>query len=273
LPPNASPLPGLEAAGEVVAVGPGVTRFGVGAMVTALLNGGGYAEFALVEEGAALPVPAGLPLAEAAAIPETFFTVWHNVFQRGGLKAGETLLVHGGSSGIGTTAILLGKAFGATVIVTAGSPDKCAACMKLGADHAVDYRAEDFVAAVSRITEGKGADLILDMVGGAYVGRNMEAVAFDGRIVQIAFLEGGEVPVNLGKLMMKRLTWTGSMLRPRTNAFKAALRAEIEAKVWPLVTAGRVRPVMDRTFPLKDAAAAHRRMESGELIGKMVLIP
>jgi len=273
LPPNASPLPGLEAAGEVVAVGPGVTRFGVGAMVTALLNGGGYAEFALVEEGAALPVPAGLPLAEAAAIPETFFTVWHNVFQRGGLKAGETLLVHGGSSGIGTTAILLGKAFGATVVVTAGSPDKCAACMKLGADHAVDYRAEDFVAAVSRITEGKGADLILDMVGGAYVGRNMEAVAFDGRIVQIAFLEGGEVPVNLGKLMLKRLTWTGSMLRPRTNAFKAALRAEIEAKVWPLVTAGRVRPVMDRTFPLKDAAAAHRRMESGELIGKMVLIP
>lgn len=273
VPANASPLPGLEAAGEIAAIGADVTGFRPGDRVTALLNGGGYAAYALAPEGAALPVPAGLPLVEAAALPETVFTVWHNVFQRGGLKAGETLLVHGGSSGIGTTAIQLAKAFGATVIVTAGLAEKCEACVRLGADHAIDYKTEDFVAAVARMTGGKGADLILDMVGGSYIARNLEAAAFDGRIVQIAFLESAETPVNVGKLMFKRLTWTGSTLRPRTDAFKAALRADIEAKVWPLVAAGKVRPVIERTFALAEAAAAHARMESGELIGKLVLLP
>ena len=273
VPPGASPLPGLEAAGEVVAVGPGAARFKLGDQVTALLNGGGYAHYAIAEEGAALPIPPGVPVQEAAAMPETFFTVWHNVFQRGALKAGETLLVHGGSSGIGTTAILLAKAFSANVIVTAGSPAKCDACAKLGADHAINYKAEDFAAAVAKATGGKGADVILDMVGGSYMARNLDAAAVDGRIVQIAFQEGAETQMNVAKLMMKRLTWTGSTLRPRTNAFKSALRADIEAKVWPLVAAGTIRPVMDRSFPLTDAAAAHRRMESGDLIGKIVLIP
>jgi len=273
VPPGASPLPGLEAAGDVVAAGPGASRFKPGDRITALLNGGGYAEYAIAEEGAALPVPAGLPMLEAAAIPETFFTVWHNVFQRGGLKVGETLLVHGGSSGIGTAAIKLAKAFGARIIVTAGSPAKCEACAKLGADHAIDYKTEDFVAAVAKATGGKGADVILDMVGGGYMARNLDAAAVDGRIVQIAFQEGAETQINVAKLMMKRLTWTGSTLRPRTNDFKAALRADLEAKVWPLIAAGTVRPVMDRSFPLTEAAAAHARMESGDLIGKIVLIP
>ncbi len=271
-PPGASPLPGLEAAGEVVAAGADTKRFKVGDKLTALLNGGGYAEYALVEEGAALLVPAGLSITDAAAMPETFFTVWHNVFQRGGLKAGERLLVHGGSSGIGTTAIMLGKAFGAEVIVTAGSAEKCAACVALGADHAINYRNEDFVAAIAKLTDGKGADVILDMVGGSYMARNLDAAAFDGRIVQIAFLEGPSLEMNVARIMMKRLTWTGSTLRPRTNAFKAALAAEIEAKVWPLVAAGKLRPVMDQSFPLADASGAHRRMEAGQHIGKIVLV-
>jgi putative PIG3 family NAD(P)H quinone oxidoreductase len=272
VPPGASPLPGLEAAGEVVALGDGTRRYKVGDSVTALLNGGGYAEYALVEEGAALPVPSGLSMTEAAALPETVFTVWHNVFERGGLQAGETLLAHGGSSGIGTTAIQLAKAFGAKVIVTAGSPEKCAACVALGADHAIDYRAEDFVAAVAKATGGAGADVILDMVGGSYMARNLDAAAPDGRIVQIAFQEGARTDMNVSKLMMKRLTWTGSTLRPRTNAFKARLASEIEAKLWPLVAAGKLRPVMNSTFPLAEAAAAHARMESGSLIGKIVLV-
>ena len=272
VPPGASLLPGLEAAGEVVAVGTETRRFKVGDVVTGLLNGGGYAQYAILEEGAALPVPAGLSMREAAAMPETFFTVWHNVFQRGCLKAGERLLVHGGSSGIGTTAILLGKAFGAEVLVTAGSAAKCAACLKLGADHAIDYKAGDWVAAVASLTGGKGADVILDMVGGGYMARNLEAAAVDGRIAQIAFLDGADTPMNVAKLMMKRLTWTGSTLRPRTNAFKAMLAAELEAKVWPLVAAGKIRPVMDQSFPLREAAAAHRRMEGGDHIGKIVLV-
>jgi putative PIG3 family NAD(P)H quinone oxidoreductase len=272
VPPGASPLPGLEASGDVVALGAGAARFAIGDQLTALLNGGGYAEYAVVEEGAALLVPAGLTMAEAAALPETVFTVWHNVFERGGLKAGERLLVHGGSSGIGTTAIQLAKAFGAEVIVTAGSPEKCAACVQLGAGHAVDYRAEDFVAAVARITGGKGVDVILDMVGGPYMARNLDAAAPDGRIVQIAFQQGATTEMNVAKLMMKRLTWTGSTLRPRTNAFKARLAREVETHVWPLVAAGKLRPVMDHQFPLAEAAAAHARMEAGAHIGKIVLV-
>ena len=273
VPPGASPLPGLEAAGEVVAIGPGTHRFKSGDRVTALLNGGGYAQYAIIEEGAALPIPGGLPVQEAAAMPETLFTVWHNVFQRGGLRPGERLLVHGGSSGIGTTAILLGKAFGAEVLVTAGSAAKCAACRTLGADYAFNYKTEDWVAAVAKATGGRGADVILDMVGGGYMARNLEAAAVDGRIVQIAFMDGAEIPMNVAKLMLKRITWTGSTLRPRTNAFKAALAADIEKMVWPLVAAGKIRPVMDQSFPLRNAAAAHRRMEAGDHIGKIVLLP
>ena len=272
VPPGASPLPGLEASGEVVAAGPDCKRFGVGDKITALLNGGGYAQYAIAEEGAALPVPAGLTMLAAGAIPETFFTVWHNVFERGGLKAGETLLVHGGSSGIGTTAILLAKAFGARVLVTAGSPEKCAACVELGADHAINYKAEDFVAAVAKATGGKGADVILDMVGGSYMARNLDAAAMDGRIVQIAFLDGATLDMTVSKLMLKRLTWTGSTLRPRSNAFKAHLASQLEQHVWPLVAAGTLRPVMDQTFALQDAAAAHARMQSGAHIGKIVLL-
>jgi NADPH:quinone reductase len=271
VPPGASPLPGLEAAGEVLALGAGTVRYKIGDAITALLNGGGYAQYAVVEEGAALPVPAGLSAIEAAALPETVFTVWHNVFERGGLKAGERLLVHGGSSGIGTTAIQLAKAFGAEVFVTAGSPEKCAACRALGADHAIDYRTEDYVAAVAKATGGKGVDVILDMVGGPYMARNLDAAAPDGRIVQIAFQQGASTEMNAAKLMMKRLTWTGSTLRPRTNAFKARLAGEVERHVWPLVVAGKVRPVMDRQFPLAEAAAAHTRMEAGAHIGKIVL--
>ena len=271
VPPGASPLPGLEAAGEVVAMGAGCKRHHEGDKITALLNGGGYAQYAIAEEGAALPVPAGFSMIEAGAIPETFFTVWHNVFERGGLKAGETLLVHGGSSGIGTTAILLGKAFGADVLVTAGSAEKCDACIRLGARVAINYKTSDFVEAVAQATNGKGADVILDMVGGRYMARNLDAAAMDGRIVQIAFLEGPSLEMNVSKLMLKRLSWTGSTLRPRTNTFKAHLASELEAKVWPLLMSGKIRPVMDQTFPLAEAAAAHRRMEAGTHIGKIVL--
>jgi putative PIG3 family NAD(P)H quinone oxidoreductase len=270
-PPGAPDIPGLEIAGEVVACGEGVTRWHRGDKVCALVIGGGYAEYCLAHEGHALPVPAGLSLAEAAAIPETFFTVWHNVFQRGGLRAGETLLVHGGSSGIGTTAIQLAKAFGATVIVTAGSADKCDACRKLGADVAIDYKTEDFVALTKSATDGKGADLILDMVGGEYIERNYEAAAVDGRIVQIAFLKSPKATVNFSRLMVKRLTHTGSTLRARADADKAAIARAVEQNAWPLLAAGKVRPVMDQTFPLAEAAAAHARMESSQHIGKIVL--
>ena len=271
-PPKGAPdIPGLEIAGAVVACGDGVTRWKIGDQVTALVVGGGYAEYCVAVEGHALPVPAGLSATQAAAIPETFFTVWHNVFERGGLKAGETLLVHGGSSGIGTAAIQLAKSFGARVIVTAGSAEKCEACRRLGADVAVDYKTEDFVAAVKQATDGKGADVILDMVGGDYVERNYEAAAVEGRIVQNAFQGAAKATVNYMRLMLKRLHHTGSTLRSRSNADKTAIARAIEAKVWPLVAAGKVRPVIDKTFPLAEAAAAHARMESSQHIGKIVL--
>ena len=270
-PPGASDLLGLEVSGTVAELGPDTGRFAVGDTVCALVPGGGYAEYVVTPEPQVLPVPAGLGMVEAAALPETFFTVWTNVFDRGRLKRGETLLVHGGTSGIGTTAIQLAKAFGATVLATAGSPDKCRAMTALGADRAIDYRAKDFVTAVKEATGGRGADVILDMVGGSYIERNYEAAAESGRIVQIAFLEAPKATVNFTKLMTKRLVHTGSTLRPRTVAEKSAIARALEAEVWPLLAAGRVRPVMDATFPLREAAAAHRRMETSTHIGKIVL--
>ncbi|RUM97801.1 NAD(P)H-quinone oxidoreductase [Pseudaminobacter arsenicus] len=270
-PPGASDLPGLEVAGEVAALGEGVQRWAIGDRVCALTPGGGYAEYARVHETNALPLPAGFTFSEAAALPETFFTVWHNVFERGSLKGGETLLVHGGSSGIGTTAIQLASAFGAYVIATAGSAEKCAACLKLGADRAINYRSEDFVAVVKEATDGRGANVILDMVGGDYVGRNYTAAAIEGRIVQIATQGGAVASADFSKLMVKRLTHTGSTLRPRPVEVKAQIAAGLEAKVWPLLAARRIAPVMDMIFPLKEAWRAHERMEEGEHIGKIVL--
>lgn len=271
-PPGAPAEPGLEAAGTVVALGAGSGRWRLGDRVCALLPGGGYADYARVHETNALPVPAGLSLVEAAGVPETFFTVWTNVFARGRLAAGETFLVHGGTSGIGTTAIGLGKAFGARVIATAGSAEKAAACLKLGADAALDYRTQDFVAEVKRLTGGKGADLVLDMVGGDYIARNQEAAAIDGRIVQIAFLKGSEVALDLRRIMLKRLTFTGSTLRSRPVAEKAAIALALETRVWPLLARGIARPVIHATLPLEQAAEAHRLMESGSHVGKIVLV-
>lgn len=270
-PPGASDLPGLEVAGEIAAVGPEARRWKVGDRVCALTPGGGYAEYCLTHESNALPIPHGFTLTEAAALPETYFTVWHNVFQRGGLKSGERFLVHGGSSGIGTTAIQLAKAFGAQVFATAGSADKCEACRTLGADRAINYREEDFVAVVKEATDGKGVDLILDMVGGDYIDRNYDAAAVEGRIVQIAFLGGPKATANFAKLMMKRLVHTGSTLRPRTTEFKGQVAAELERQVWPLLGERRLAPVMDMIFPLRDAWRAHERMEEGNHIGKIVL--
>jgi putative PIG3 family NAD(P)H quinone oxidoreductase len=270
-PPGASDLPGLEVAGEVAALGEEAARWQVGDAVCALTAGGGYAEYVKVHASNALPVPAGFTFTEAAALPETFFTVWHNVFQRGSLKAGETLLVHGGSSGIGTTAIQIATARGATVIVTAGSPAKCEACLRLGASRAIDYNAEDFVAVVKEVTGGKGANVILDMVGGDYVARNYVAAAEEGRIVQIATQRGAVASADFSRLMVKRLTHTGSTLRPRTVAFKGAVAAELEAEVWPLLAQRRITPQLDMIFPLRDAWRAHERMEEGSHIGKIVL--
>lgn len=270
-PPGASDLPGLEVAGEVAALGEGAARWRVGDPVCALTPGGGYAEYVTVHGSNALPVPPGFTLTEAAAVPETFFTVWHNVFERGGLKQGETLLVHGGSSGIGTAAIQLATAFGARVIATAGSPEKCEACVKLGAARAVNYREEDFVRAVKDATDGKGANVILDMVGGDYVSRNYDAAAMEGRIVQIATQGGVIANTDISKLMVKRLVHTGSTLRPRTVEFKGAVAAALEAQVWPLLATRRVAPVMDMIFPLKEAWRAHERLEEGEHVGKIVL--
>ncbi|MFD2184711.1 NAD(P)H-quinone oxidoreductase [Rhodoplanes azumiensis] len=271
-PPGASDIPGLEICGTVVARGPEATRFALGDRVMALVSGGGYAQYCVAHESHALAVPANLSDAEAAAVPETLFTVWHNVFERGGLKAGETLLVHGGSSGIGTMAIQLAKAFGAKVIVTAGSDDKCAACVTLGADTAVNYRTADFVAATKAATGGTGVEVILDMVGGDYIDRNYEAAAVDGRIVQIAFQGSSKATVDFRRIMLKRLHHTGSTLRSRSVADKAAIVAAAGAAVLPLLAAGRVRPVMDTSVPLADAAAAHARMESSAHIGKIVLL-
>jgi putative PIG3 family NAD(P)H quinone oxidoreductase len=272
-PPGASDLPGLEIAGEVVAVGSGATRHKVGDKVMSLVAGGGYAQYCIAQDGQAMAVPPALSIAEAGALPETLMTVWHNVFERGGLKAGETLLVHGGSSGIGTMAIQLAKAFGATVIVTVGSQAKADACLKLGADHAINYKEQDFVAEVKKITGGTGVNLILDMVGGDYIERNYDAAAVEGRVVQIAFLSAQpKATANFAKLMVKRLHHTGSTLRPRSNADKAAMVAAIEAKVMPLLAEGRIKPLMDSSFPLEKAADAHRRMETSEHIGKIVLL-
>jgi NADPH2:quinone reductase len=270
-PPGAPDILGLEVAGVVAALGEGVTRHKRGDKVLALVPGGGYAQYCLAHESNALPIPAGLSIVEAAAIPETFFTVWTNVFDGGALKAGETLLVHGGTSGIGTTAIALSKAFGAKVIATAGSAEKAAACLRLGADVAIDYRTADFVEETLKVTDKKGADVILDMVGGDYVARNYAAAAFRGRIVQIAHLNGGKPTVDLRLLMMKRLIHTGSTLRPRSAAEKAVIADALHEKVWPLLAAGRCKPLIDSTYPLADAAKAHARMESSAHIGKIVL--
>lgn len=269
-PPGAPDIPGLEIAGEVAALGSGVKRWALGDRVMALVIGGGYAEYALAHVSHTMPV-SGLPLTDAAAVPETFFTVWHNVFERGALKPGETLLVHGGTSGIGTTAIQLAKHFGARVIVTAGSEDKCEACRKLGADVAINYKTQDFVAAVKAATDGKGADVILDMVGGDYIGRNYEAAAVEGRIVQIAFMGGPKAEVNFMRLMMKRLHHTGSTLRSRSVADKGAIRDALETHVLPLLASGTVKPILYKTFPLREAASAHALMETSAHIGKIVL--
>ncbi len=274
-PPGASDIPGLEIAGTVVALEPeaaeaGPARWRIGDRVVALVTGGGYAAYCTAPAAQCLPVPEGLTMAEAAALPETFFTVWVNVFQRGGLRAGESFLVHGGSSGIGTTAIQLAKALGARVFATAGSADKCAACEKLGAARAINYREEDFVQVVKEMTEG-GVDLILDMVGGDYIQRNLKALAPDGRLSYIAFLGGSKAEVDFTPLMLKRITLTGSTLRARSVAFKAQVARELEATVWPLIAAGQVKPVMAASFALAQAAEAHRLMESSQHIGKIVL--
>ncbi|MBB6249873.1 NAD(P)H-quinone oxidoreductase [Nitrospirillum iridis] len=271
-PPDASDLPGLEVAGTIAALGEGVEGWAVGDAVCALVNGGGYADHAVAPAGQCLPVPKGFSMVEAAALPETFFTVWTNVFDRGRLAAGESFLVHGGTSGIGTTAIQLAKAFGAQVFATAGGPDKARACQDLGAERGIDYKAEDFVAVVKEATGGRGVDVILDMVGGDYVPRNIDALADQGRHVSIAFLRGGKVTVNLQPVMAKRLILTGSTLRPRTAAEKGAIAASLRERVWPLLAQGAVRPVIHQTFPLDDAAAAHALMESSQHVGKIVLV-
>ena len=270
-PPGVTDIPGLEIAGVVAVGAPGGRRWKPGDQVTALVSGGGYAQYCVAHETHALPIPSGLTAREAAAIPETFFTVWHNVFERGGLKAGETLLVHGGSSGIGTVAIQLAKAFGARVITTAGSAEKCDACRRLGADVAINYKTEDFVALTKSATNGAGAEVILDMVGGDYIERNYEAAAVEGRIVQIAFQGSPRASVDFRRIMLKRLHHTGSTLRSRSVPDKAAIAQAVERRVWPLIVAGKVRPVMDEVFPFRQAADAHARMESSVHIGKIVL--
>lgn len=270
-PEGASPIPGLELSGEVVALGEGVPDKMLGRKVCALVTGGGYADYCLADWRHCLPVPDGLSLAEAAALPETLFTVWHNVFERGWATEGETLLVHGGTSGIGTMAIKLGKLFALTVIVTCGSDEKCAAALALGADHAINYRTHDFVQGVKALTGGKGAEIALDMVAGDYTQRNLDCLGADGRLVTIAVLGGAKATINMAGLMVRRQTITGSTLRTRPDSFKALLAQEIAQTVWPLVEAGRLRPAMDRTFPLAAAAEAHARMEAGDHIGKIVL--
>ena len=270
-PPGASDIPGLEIAGVVRGMGAGVTRWRSGDLVCALVAGGGYADWCVAPEGQCLPIPSGCTPIEAAAIPETFFTVWTNVFQRGALAAGEWLLLHGGTSGIGTTAIQLAVARGGVVAATAGSDEKCAACVRLGATHAWNYRQEDWVARLRDVTGGRGADVVLDMVGGDYTARNLDALAVEGRLVQIAFLKSPQVTLDLSQVMRRRLWITGSTLRPRSIDEKSALAGEVEANVWPLIESGRVRPIIDSVFPLAQAAEAHRRMEAGLHTGKIVL--
>lgn len=270
-PPGASPIPGLEIAGEVVAHGDGMTPDCIGQNVCALVTGGGYAEYCLAKIDHCLPVPDTLPLDQAAALPETLFTVWHNVFERGWAGEGETLLVHGGTSGIGTMAIKLGKLFGLTVIVTCGSDEKCAAARSIGADHAINYKAVDFVEEVKAITDGAGIQLVLDMVSGDYVPRNIACLAEDGRHVTIAVLGGMKAELNMAQIMARRLTLTGSTLRARPDGFKKLLCDEIIRNAWSLVEEGKLRPEMDQVFPLTEVTAAHRRMEAGDHIGKIVL--
>lgn len=267
-PPTASDLPGLEASGEIVALGAGVSNVAIGDKVCALLPGGGYADYVTTPATHCLPIPKGMGLKEAACLPETFFTVWSNVFMRGRLKAGERFLVHGGSSGIGTTAIQLAHAFGARVFTTAGSDEKCAICAELGAEAAINYKDTDFVSVLQ--AEG-GADVILDMVGGDYIARNLKALAMDGRLVQIAFLQGPKAEVNFAPLMVRRLSITGSTLRPQSDLAKAAIAQELREAVWPLLSSERVAPVMDSEFALEDAGKAHARMETSAHIGKIVL--
>jgi putative PIG3 family NAD(P)H quinone oxidoreductase len=270
-PPDASPIPGLEIAGKIVSLGEGVDPALEGRAVCALVSGGGYAEFCRADARHCLPVPESLPLAEAAALPETVFTVWHNLFRLGRPKAADTVLVHGGTSGIGSTAILLGRLFGLEVIVTCGGAAKCAKALEIGAAHAIDYKGTDFVAEVARITGGKGVAVVLDMVSGDYVARNLKCLAEDGRHVTIAVQGGAKAEINMAVVMQRRYTLTGSTLRPRSADFKAELCADVAANVWPLVEQGRLRPVMDRAFPLAEAAAAHARMEGGDHAGKIVL--
>jgi NADPH2:quinone reductase len=270
-PPGASPIPGLEISGEIAAIGEGVDSLMLGQQVCTLVSGGGYAEYCLADAGHCLPVPYGLSMVEAAAMPETLFTVWHNVFERGWAMEGETILVHGGTSGIGAMAIRLGKLFDLTVIVTCGGPEKCARALEIGAAHAIDYKAQDFVAEVQRITGGRGVEIVLDMVAGDYVARNLKCLAEDGRHVTIAVQGGAKAEINMAVVMSRRYTLTGSTLRPRPAQFKALLAQEIVRNVWPAVEQGELRPVMDMTFPFTEAAAAHARMEAGDHIGKIVL--
>ena len=269
--PDASDVLGLELAGVVESLGSGANRFKRGDRIMALVTSGAHADWAVVQEAAALPIPEGMSFEQAGAFPETYFTVWSNVFERAALKKGETLLVHGGTSGIGTTAIMLAKAFGARVIVTAGSPEKCAACLKLGADGAIDYRKQDFVAVSKEMTEGRGPDVILDMVGGDYIDRDIEAIAFDGRIAQIASQQP-QAEINLGLLRRKRVTLSGSSLRPQPLKMKAKLAAAVEENVLPLLSKGQARPLIDTTFPLEKVADAHARMDGGDHVGKIVLV-
>jgi NADPH:quinone reductase len=270
-PPGASEIPGLEVAGEIVASGEGATRFRLGEKVCALVAGGGYAEYCAVHESNALPIPSGLDMIEAAALPETFFTVWANLFQRGKLKSGETVLIHGGTSGIGTTATMLTKAFGAIVLATAGSEEKCRACVALGADFAINYRTQDFVEEVRKFTDGEGVDVILDIVAGDYVAKNYKAAALNGRIIQVGIQNGAAKELNLMPMLAKRLTHTGSTLRSRSEVEKAQIAQELEQQVWPLLHQGKIKPQIFKTFRLEEAARAHALMESGTHIGKIVL--
>ncbi|MFH1803867.1 MAG: NAD(P)H-quinone oxidoreductase [Pseudomonadota bacterium] len=270
-PPGASDIPGLELAGEIVACAPDVTDWQIGDKVCALVTGGGYAQYAVVPAGQCLPVPDGFSMVEAASLPETFFTVWHNLFEKGGLKAGETVLIHGGSSGIGTTAIQMAKAFGAHVIATVGTDEKARACRDLGADAVINYRTEDFVARVMDLTDGKGANVILDMVAGDYVGRNFKCAAFEGRILIIAFLNGPKAETNFTPLLLKRLTLMGSTLRAQPVARKSEIAAALKQHVWPLITQGKIKPVIYQTLPLSKAQMAHEILRDGHHIGKVVL--
>ena len=271
-PKGHSDLPGLEVAGTVAECGEGATRFKPGDAVMALLNGGGYAEYAIADEGVCLPVPKELSIVEAAALPETFFTVWHNVFERGALKTGQSFLVHGGTSGIGVTAIQLAKALGATVYATAGSAEKCEACRKLGADVAIDYKTQDFADVIKAETKGRGVDVILDMVGGDYIDKNIRSLADDGRLVNIAYQKGSTATVDFMRVMLKRLTLTGSTLRIRPKDVKAAIAAQVEAQALPLIASGKIKVPVDSTYPLLDAGKAHARMEESAHIGKIVLV-